>query len=301
MRRITLIIFILSLTLIMAACGKSIEEKIGEKITEKIIEDGSGGKVDIDGDTTTIKTDDGTTQYGSELEWPKDKMGNIPEIKANIIGISEDNTNKSIGITFDSFNEEDANEYVNKLKELGYSNGAETLSSEGITFSGSKDNTGVVLMYFDGSGTLAYMPEDGGVIGAINGQGNTQFTGDPVEITEAEEEPTDEEPIEEEPEEIDMTDDVAWPEGFINGLPELEGKIVGISTSGDSYLTIDLEYVEKDVVIDYIKAIKELGYSLDPTESMSGDHISYYGYNEKGGYIQVIWSNGNTYLELSKS
>lgn len=89
MKRKSFLIFILLIavfSILMTGCKKKIEEKI----VEKIIEDTTGGKVDINKDTTTIKTDKGETKIGENQKWPKDKMCDLPELKANITMVVED-------------------------------------------------------------------------------------------------------------------------------------------------------------------------------------------------------------------
>ena len=271
----------------MTACGKKIEEKIEEKIGEKIIEKAIDGDVDISKDTTTIKTDQGTSQIGTDLEWPKDKMGDIPQPKGKIVGVFEDTANKSMSVTFDTMSYEDGKDYYEKLKALGYTKGMEAFSTDNLTFSGYKeDKTEILFMYSKESsaGTLVYLVDSSSAINAFAVEETIEPIVEPAE-----------------PEEIDMTDDVPWPDGFIEGLSELEGKITGISSNGNNYKNIDFEYVEKEVVIAYIEELKELGFTVDASEDMSADYISYNSYNEKDECISLNWSgDGYGYIELSK-
>lgn len=89
MKRKAFIIFILLivvLSTLMTGCKKKIEEKI----VENIIEESTGGEVDISNDTTTIKTEKGETKVGGDIKWPNGKMGNLPELKANVTMFVED-------------------------------------------------------------------------------------------------------------------------------------------------------------------------------------------------------------------
>ena len=62
--------------LLFTSCG-AVAEKAGEKATEKMIEEQSGGKVDIDTDddgSVEIKTEEGTASFGTgdvPEEWPE--------------------------------------------------------------------------------------------------------------------------------------------------------------------------------------------------------------------------------------
>src|SRR5690606_564657 len=123
------------------------------------------------------------------------------------------------------------------------------------------DKSEVLFMYSNGSGTFVYLLESSAAERAFASNDSEDNSGVVEEI-------------EEEPEEIDMTDDVPWPADFMGDIPELEGKIVGLSKS-DSYAGIELEYVEKEVFIDYIEKLKEIGFNVDAYDSMSGDYISF--------------------------
>lgn len=276
------VILILIFSLLLTACSK---KKIEEKIFEKIVEEVSGGEVDIDTskDTTTITTSEGSSQIGSDLKWPKDKMDPLPEIKANIVGIFEDKQNKSYTVTFDSLKLQDAKDYVLKLKDLGYTEGWESESANSLTFAGYReDMTETMFIYReDGGGTIILIRESTAAASAFQNMDTSE--------PEAEDE------------EIDLTDAVPWPSDFIEEVPELEGKITGISTSGNSKY-ISMEYVEKNDVTNYIEEIKSLGFTVDSYESVTGNYISYYGYNENGDYINISWDEaGYTYVDLEKS
>ena len=61
MKKILVGILTVMLLLLFTACGakEKIEEKAGEAIAEKIIEEAGGNEVDIEGDTIKIKGEDG--------------------------------------------------------------------------------------------------------------------------------------------------------------------------------------------------------------------------------------------------
>lgn len=158
MKRKLTLIFILILV-ILAATTVGCKKKIEDKISEKFVEQMTGANVDINKDTTTISTEQGETKVGENLEWPEDKMGSIPEIKASIIMIAEDKENNTIMIYFDGFKREDAEEYMEGIKELYRESTFESSGSDGIMYSGKNEDGAEVLFshYNDGAGTLAYM------------------------------------------------------------------------------------------------------------------------------------------------
>lgn len=272
MKRKNFIIFIIliaTLATLMTGCKKKIEEKIAEKI----IEDATGGKVDISKDITTIKTEQGETKVGENLKWPKDKVGNLPELKANFVMISEDIEKTLIFLSFDSLKKDVAEKYVESIKKLNYKTEFETSSSDGFMFSGKdEDGSEVIFSFFnDGTGSLSYTdkpfmfqenPYDGDSSGDSS-QG----------------------------EDIDMTDDVPWPKDFFKDIPELEGKIIEVSSGSPQDKFVYIEYVTKEVAMDYLEKLKKAGFTESPSESVSGGYLNYEAGNDRGDYIVFDWSD----------
>lgn len=272
MRRRTFIIFVL-LIVVFSTLITGCQKKIEEKITEKIIEDASGAKVDIDNDTTTIKTEQGETKIGENQKWPKNKMGDLPELETNITMVIHDYDKENdinLGMVyFDGLKKDDAEKYVEAIKELNYKSVFETSSGDGFIYSGNKEDGSEVVFSFnsDGSGSLSY--SDNQIVFAEDSY-DGYFTGDSPDI--------------------DMTDDVPWPEEFFNDIPELEGKITQVSSNSTQDKFIYIEYVTKEVAQDYLNKLKEIGFIDTPSESLSGDYITYEASNEKGDYIIFDWS-----------
>lgn len=272
MKRRPFIIFILIITVFtvfMTGCKKKIEDKITEKIVEKT----TGAQVDIDKGTTTIKTGEGTTQTGQNLKWPKDKMGNLPELKANINTVLE-NKEKTIGmIYFDGLKKDDAIKYVNSIKKLNYKSLLETTSSDGFMYSGKdEDGSEVVFSYLnDGTGSISYTDKPFMFQDNPNNSDSTKKTSGS--------------------ENIDMTDAVPWPKDFFKNIPELEGKITEVSSSSPQAKFIYIEYVIKEDALNYIEKLKKIGFTESPSESMSGDSLNYEASNENEDHIIFSWSN----------
>lgn len=263
---VALIIMVAILTIFMAGC----KNKIEDKIVENTIEDVTGGKVDIGKDTTTISIPQGTAKVGDNIKWPKDKMGNLPEVKANFISVLEDKNYGMIMLHFEKMKEDDAKKYIENINELGFETMLENSTSDGFMYSGKMDSGLEVMFQFykDGTGSLYYSEKPIIFNGSPQGSNNTSAG-----------------------EDIDMSDDVPWPQDFFKDLPELEGKITGITSSGNTEKYIYLEYVEKQDALDYIEKIKEAGFISSPSESMSGDYLSYESGNDNGDYIVFTWSS----------
>lgn len=273
MKRKAFIIFIIVLVVFPTGCKKKMEEKIAEKI----IEDATGSKVDISKNTTTIKTEQGETKVGGNLKWPKDKMGNLPELKANITMVMEDYDKErdiNLGmIYFDSLKKDDAEKYMEAIKKLNYEEVFSTSSGDGFMYSGKdEDGSEVVFSYtFDGAGSLSYTDNQ---FMFVENPYDGNFTGDAPST-----------------EDIDMTDDVPWPKDFFNDIPELEGKITQVSSGSPQDKFVYIEYVTKEDALDYLEKLKDLGFVDSPSESISGGYLNYQAGNEEGDYIVFDWSD----------
>ncbi len=272
-----IIIFIL-LTAVFSTLITGCQKKAEEKIAEKLIEDATGAKVDISGDTTTIKTEKGETKIGENQKWPKGKMGDLPELKANITMVVEDyDKEKDINMAmvyFDGLKKDDAEKYVEYIKELKYESIFEVYNDDGFIYSGNNEDAAeVVFSYTDdgGTGSLAYIDNQFMFLETSYGSNSS---GDSSSS-----------------EDIDMTDDVPWPRDFFNDIPEIEGKITQVSSSSPEDKYVFIEYVTKENALDYLNQLKEIGFIDYPSESLSGDYINYEAGNEKGDYIVFSWSD----------
>lgn len=272
-----IIIFIL-LTATFSTLITGCQKKAEEKMAEKIIEDATGAEVDISGDTTTIKTDEGETKIGENQKWPKDKMGDLPELKANITMVMEDyDKEKDINlgmVYFDSLKKDDAEKYLGYIKELKYESFFEVFNDDGFIYSGkNEDGAEVVFSYTDdgGTGSLSYTDNQ------------FMFVENPYDSNSSGDSPLSED--------VDMTDDVPWPEEFFDDIPEIEGKITQVSSGSPQDKFVYIEYVTKENALDYLNQLKEIGFIDSPSESLSGSYINYEASNEDGDYIVFDWSD----------
>ena len=272
-----IIIFIL-LTATFSTLLTGCQKKAEEKMAERIIEDATGAEVDISGDTTTIKTEKGETKIGENQKWPKDKMGDLPELKANITMVMEDyDKEKDINlgmVYFDSLKKDDAEKYLGYIKELKYESFFEVFNDDGFIYSGkNEDGAEVVFSYTDdgGTGSLSYTDNQ------------FMFVENPYDSNSSGDSPLSED--------VDMTDDVPWPEEFFDDIPEIEGKITQVSSGSPQDKFVYIEYVTKENALDYLNQLKEIGFIDSPSESLSGSYINYEASNEDGDYIVFDWSD----------
>lgn len=267
------IMLIVILSTLITGCKK----KIQEKITEKIIEDATGGNVDISKDTTTIMTEHSETKVGLNLKWPKDKIGDLPELKANITMVIED-YDKERDITlamvyFDGLKKDHAEKYVEIIKELKYESVFETTSGDGFMYSGKNEKGAEVVFSYmnDGTGSLSYTDNQ------------FMFVENPYDSGSSGDSSSSEN--------VDMTDDVPWPKDFFNDIPELEGKITQVSSSSPQDKFVYIEYVTEEDALDYTEKLKKAGFVDNPSEAISGDYLNYQAGHENGDYIVFDWSN----------
>lgn len=284
-----LLILTISLLLILTGCKQKVEEKVAEKIIESSIESSTDGDVDLDigDDITTIKTEQGITQMGSNIQWPKDKTGDLKELKTNITMVSEDKVSESIYIMYEGLKEDDAQKYLDSIKDLGYKSVYEVESSDGLAYIGNNENGFEVNFSYsnDGVGSISYSKSTMTEVNSFNAGDSSDgslFTGDSPDL-----------PLNTEDSqlEVDMTDDVPWPKDFFIEIPELEGKITGLSSNGNTEKDVSFEYVEKENAIDFVNKIKEAGFTESSSESVSGDYIEYQGYNSNQDYIIFVWNS----------
>lgn len=145
------VIVVLSLT----GCGlrRNIEKKIGNKITEGILEKvaGEGADVDLEEGTFSFKDEDGSEISIGASKWPKGKaIDLIPEFKHGKI-VSTVNTDTGSAVTLEEVEEKDFEEYLEKIKSLGYTKDSATSSMEEMTSysaSSEKDDSRISISYF---------------------------------------------------------------------------------------------------------------------------------------------------------
>jgi len=153
MKKIIVLSFIvLTVTAVLSGCTpkKTVNEKIGEEIAEKMIEAQTGGKVDIDsqGEKVTINSDEGQVQYsaGGQVDLPKNFPKELIVVSdAKIIMASSSDQNSTAAYVT---NEEQASikeKYISRLTGLGWQKAAEVNVSGAMMINFTKENTNVVV------------------------------------------------------------------------------------------------------------------------------------------------------------
>lgn len=160
LKKISVILLSIFVLLTLASCGvrQSLDEKIAEKVTEGVINKATGGEanIDIDKGELTLKGEDGEKITFSESKWPKGEAANlIPEFKKGKI-VTSANSDKACTIMIEQVEEKDYKQYVEELKERGFTNDAAELSSGSSQSYGAhlNEKTMVFVMYDSGQQAL---------------------------------------------------------------------------------------------------------------------------------------------------
>jgi len=130
--------------LIFSGCGATdkITDKVVEEASESVLENFSGGQIDV------------------ETTWPEDKMGILPKPNGTITYVFHDEFNNSFTVEVADVNKDDFEDYITNVKDAGYSTDME-MTNDGIyRFSGKhSDKSEVMITYIEdtNSGIIIYI------------------------------------------------------------------------------------------------------------------------------------------------
>ena len=168
------LVFLLALTG-CSAILKNIGAKIGDEIGKQVsnLTDGEDGETTAKDDATTKEdettatkadvTEAATSVTDSGIEWPQDKMGDLPKLDAPISGVL--NGEYGSVVSFAGVTKEQATEYIKAVKKLDYITAMESADAELIVFMGQKDVDGktatCTISYDikDQTAQITYLPE----------------------------------------------------------------------------------------------------------------------------------------------
>lgn len=149
MRKILIYFFMFMLAMSLVGCGKrkSLGDRAGEALAEKIIKEAGGGDVDIDGDVVVVKGEDGEEAIFGETDWPtSDLAANIPKFESGkVVTVME--MNDSLLVFLEEVPQNDFMDYFEEIKENYTEESYEMKSEDSVTYGGSKDGIGVSLIY----------------------------------------------------------------------------------------------------------------------------------------------------------
>lgn len=100
-----------------------------------------------------VYTADSKADAEEAVIWPQQKMGDLPEPAGTVISVTDNDSGVSVAV--EEMDAVGAADYVQKLKDLGYSPMAEGEDENGgIIFSAARDNITVVFIFDPSGGPL---------------------------------------------------------------------------------------------------------------------------------------------------
>ncbi len=141
-----LVLFLTAL-LIFSLVGCGIKQKMEEKAAEQFLESIGGGNVDIEGDSVTIKGEDGSEVTMGSTEWPTSDLSKaIPVFSAGKIeGVLD--SEEYLMITIQEVKKADFQSYMETVKN-DFSENGYSIDSDGVlSYGGSNGQVEVTLSY----------------------------------------------------------------------------------------------------------------------------------------------------------
>ncbi len=124
---------------------KSPSEVAAEKAGEKIIENATGNKIDIDGDKMTIEGEDGTQITMGDNKWPTDKLAKeIPQMEKGTVYYVA-NTDDFWTIMLNEVKESDFEDYLAKVESAGFSAEKTVYSDAANSIYTAKNDKGISI------------------------------------------------------------------------------------------------------------------------------------------------------------
>ncbi|HZJ58140.1 MAG TPA: DUF6591 domain-containing protein [Clostridia bacterium] len=154
LRKLIILSICIAVLLSFVGCGykRKVEEKLANKITEGILDKvaGNNTNVNIEDDKITIEGEDGSKLAIGSSEWPEGKAADlIPEFKRGKIASTMD-MGASCTIIVDDVERKDFDEYLQVIKDKGYTKDSMDMSTEELISyfaSYEKDKSTISLGY----------------------------------------------------------------------------------------------------------------------------------------------------------
>jgi len=151
-KALIIILIIVGVIIVLSGIGYYAFSKfVGNKLAEGIFETATGGKVDVNtksGDVT-IKSEDGTTQFGSATEWPNDMPNVVPEFKYGTLKYAssvDTADSKGWNVIYESVKSTATASYKSDLTSKGWANVQDMLTGEWDTFSAENGEWVITVM-----------------------------------------------------------------------------------------------------------------------------------------------------------
>jgi hypothetical protein len=151
-KTLIIVLVIVGVIIVLSGIGYYAMSKfLGNKLAEGILETATGGQVDVNtksGDVT-IKSDDGTTQFGSTDKWPSDMPSVVPEFKYGTLKYAskvDSADSKGWNVIYESVKSTATASYKNDLTSKGWTNLQDMLTGEWDTFSAENGEWVITVM-----------------------------------------------------------------------------------------------------------------------------------------------------------
>jgi len=153
-KRFFLIFLVLCLAFSFTACGGS----------DKEAEDGELTNVDVDtsldGDSGKITSDQGSLEYGEDIDFPKEVP--LDEPKGTLVGVMNDAKTGQYTIALNEMEMDDAKDYIQYLKDEGFASTMEMSDADMVMYSGTKSNNESAVFIYNAEpkeASLTYIPD----------------------------------------------------------------------------------------------------------------------------------------------
>ena len=94
-------------------------------------------------------------------------------------------------------------------------------------------------------------------------------------------------------------DDQEWPADFMPNIPEFEGKIFKVKEKDQNNMYVAYEDVTQEEAVEYVKDLKEAGYTNEADEYIASTVVNFKGYDENGDFAKFRWSeNGYATVDM---
>lgn len=151
-KRLFLALLILCLAFAFTACGGSDKESEDSGLTNVDVD------TSLDGESGTITSDEGSIEYGEDIDWPDDL--DLEKPKGTLVGVMKDAESNQYTIAFNEMELDDAKDYIQYLKDEGYVDGMELSDVDMEMYSGTKPNGEFATFIYNSEpkeGSLTYV------------------------------------------------------------------------------------------------------------------------------------------------
>lgn len=139
---------------ILSLGGCGIKEKAEDAIGEKIAEKALGDKVDIKGDTVTVKGENGETATFGGGQWPDTELAKkVPKFTKGTI-VTSATEDDSMMVFMEKVEAGDFETYLEEIKKAYSQDAYESRTDGGITYGGSDGEVTVAVNYVSAEGAM---------------------------------------------------------------------------------------------------------------------------------------------------